>query len=125
MRTAALLLLAATLVTLIVPVRPAPAAAAGEKRKEMKGWELYVWEEEKEWVFSLLPGTNRLKTQEEIRRDPVKGTEAIKAKLDELAAGQYVSVRGKSHDQPAPKEPADELVKYGKQIGLKMTAQRE
>lgn len=41
---------------------PAPAAAG-----ELKGYELYSWKgEQSQWLYALLPGTNRLKSEDEI-----------------------------------------------------------
>ena len=48
----------------------------------MKGWELYVWQQDGDTYFSLLPGTNRLKTDAEIAAAAVKGFDAIKPKLE-------------------------------------------
>jgi hypothetical protein len=33
----------------------------------MKGYELYSWQQDGQWVFSLLVGTNREKTLDEIQ----------------------------------------------------------
>jgi len=59
-----------------------------------KGVELYSWKDAKsgEWLFSLLPGTNRMKTYKEVT-DPllaIKGTEALKKNLSKLAVGEQV-----------------------------------
>ena len=59
----------------------------------MKGYELYSWEKDGTWYFSLLVGTNRLKTVEEIQ-DPataLKGFDDLKPVLESLASGQYIS----------------------------------
>ncbi len=32
----------------------------------MKGYEIYSWQEDEEWVFKLITGTNRQKTIDEI-----------------------------------------------------------
>ena len=56
----------------------------------MKGWELYIWQQGGDTYFSLLLGTNRLKTDAEITAAAVKGFDAIKPKLDELKAGEMV-----------------------------------
>ncbi len=49
-----------------------------------KGYELYAWNESSEVLFTLITGTNRLKTAEEIRTAP--------AVVD---ANRFVVVRGK------------------------------
>jgi hypothetical protein len=59
----------------------------------MKGYELYSWESDGTWYFSLLVGTNRLKTLEEIQ-DPavaLQGIDELKPVLESLASGQYLS----------------------------------
>lgn len=46
----------------------------------MKGYELYSWESDGEWQFSLLVGTNRLKSAEEITTQAV----SVDVIIDEL-----------------------------------------
>jgi len=64
---------------------------AGDLRS-MKGFELYSWQAEGDWVFALVVGTNRLKTYEEIASPEVrlKGLDALKRELDRLAPGEWV-----------------------------------
>ena len=85
-----------------------------------KGWELYVWQKDGDTYFSLLEGTNRLKTDDEISKAAVKGIDAIKPKLDELKPGQEVFLSGKKLLTQPPKEQAAPVVEYGKKIGLKV-----
>ena len=68
----------------------------------MKGYELYSWPMEGEWFFTLVTGTNRLKSYEEITsgenvlteagwvKITVSGNDAIKAALSRLPAGEQV-----------------------------------
>jgi hypothetical protein len=70
-----------------------------------KGYELYSWpaEEGDEWHFTLITGTNRLKTYEEIVsaedivsesgwvKVSVTGTEDLKALLGQLPGGESVT----------------------------------
>jgi hypothetical protein len=54
---------------LLVPgcLRPAALKPAGDPLPaSMKGYELYTWNDGGETWFSLLPGTNRLKTPDEV-----------------------------------------------------------
>jgi len=71
-----------------------PAAGAERAPKpEMKGVELYSWKPEgKDWHFSLLRGTNRLKTTEEITHpdNAIVGVAALKKRLTRLAEGESV-----------------------------------
>ena len=61
--------------------------------ESMKGYELYSWQEGGKWKFSLLVGTNREKTLEEIQSAEVvvTGVEALTATLKQIPAGQYVT----------------------------------
>jgi hypothetical protein len=58
----------------------------------MKGWELYSWPNGKEWDFSFLPGTNRLKTYEEVisNKIVVCGVDSLKMLLDKFPAKEYI-----------------------------------
>ncbi len=85
----------------------------------MKGWELYVWIRDGEMHFSLLPGTNRMKTADEITKAEVKGIEAIKPKLDELKAGESVFIHGRQLLEQPPAEQGREVAAYCKKIGQK------
>jgi hypothetical protein len=69
---------------------------ADEKREEkprFKGVELYSWKEKGgDWVFALLDGTNRLKTEEEVKaaRNQIRGAAELKKRLARLAVGEQV-----------------------------------
>ncbi len=91
----------------------------------MKGWELYIWRKDGDTYFALLPGTNRLKFDDEISKAAVKGIDAIKPKLDELKPGQDVFVVGKKLMEPPSKDQAAPVVEYGKKIGLKVQGQSQ
>ena len=58
----------------------------------MKGYELYSWKIKGHWYYSLLPGTNRLKTYEEIAAPSVVRRDAagLKAELQKLPKGEEV-----------------------------------
>jgi hypothetical protein len=59
----------------------------------MKGYELYSWQSDGNWFFSLLIGTNRMKTIEEIT-DPVvqlEGVDSLKEQLAKLPSREFVS----------------------------------
>ncbi len=58
----------------------------------MKGYELYSWKVRGEWHFSLLVGTNRIKTRSEITSTKVrvKGIKALKKKLNRLPKNEQV-----------------------------------
>ena len=108
-----------------------PAAGAGDlgvdkapatrpaSLESMKGWELYVWQDQGETFCSLLEGTNRNKSDDEITKAAVKGINAIKPKLDELKAGEWVSISDRQGDNKPPKDAAREVADYCRKIGLK------
>ena len=58
----------------------------------MKGWELYSWPNGKEWEYSILLGTNRLKTYEEVisNKIVVCGKDSLKMLLDKFPAKEYI-----------------------------------
>ena len=58
----------------------------------MKGYELYSWKLRGEWYFSLLTGTNRLKSRREVMsaRRRVKGIKALKILISRLPEGEEV-----------------------------------
>lgn len=68
---------------------PAPFSAA-EPLRSFKGWELYSWQEDGEWVFAVLIGTNRSKNAGEIRKAELSGIEALQRTLEQLAPGQQI-----------------------------------
>jgi hypothetical protein len=84
LRQATLACLTALLISLI--------AFGQEPQASGKGYELYSWKDKGHWYYSLLPGTNRLKSYEEItepgtvRRD----TEGLKSELQKLSKGDEV-----------------------------------
>jgi peptidoglycan/xylan/chitin deacetylase (PgdA/CDA1 family) len=94
------------------------AARAAGTQTSMKGWELYIWPQEGETYFSLMAGTNRLKTDEEIAQAAVKGIDATKPKLNRLKAGQHVFVRGRRLSDRAPGDHAKAVAEYCAKIGL-------
>jgi hypothetical protein len=61
--------------------------------ESMKGYELYSWQDGGQWKFSLLVGTNREKSLDEIKSaDAVlSGVDALKSALERMPEGQYVT----------------------------------
>ncbi len=69
----------------------------------MKGYELYSWQEEGQWHFTLITGTNRNKTLEEITtgedigpedgwvRIHAIGVDEVKTLLSRVPEGEFVS----------------------------------
>jgi hypothetical protein len=61
-------------------------------RGQMKGMELYSWSEDGKWIFVLLDGTNRLKSEQEVKQSPKRSetTTALESRFMELAKGETV-----------------------------------
>jgi hypothetical protein len=61
--------------------------------ESMKGYELYSWQDGGQWRFSLLIGTNREKTVEEIKSAGVllAGVDELEAVLAQIPSGQYIT----------------------------------
>ena len=94
-------------------------------QKSFKGWELYSWKNRTSstWNFSLLRGTNRLKTETEIKSPEVtKDINSIKAQLQNLTPHEHVSwsigeIDGLGY--PA-QDVVDDLMKTGLNRGIKI-----
>jgi len=109
-----------------------------ELPRSFKGYELYSWEEEGQWHFTLITGTNRIKTIEEITskgdfisetgwvKIQVVGADAIKDVLSRLLEGESVFWCDELHIgqstetdlQLPPEQIADAIEEYAKQCGL-------
>jgi hypothetical protein len=106
--------------------------------RSMKGYELYSWEEDNQWHFTLITGTNRTKTMEEITSEDdyvsktgwvkihVVGADAIKDVLSQLPQGEPVFWCDELHigqtaeiDLKLPPGPiVDTIREYAEQCGL-------
>jgi hypothetical protein len=69
--------------------------------------------------YSLMVGTNRLKSDDEIGGAAVKGFDAIKGQLDQLKKGESVFIHGRRLGEQAANEPAKAAANYCEKIGLK------
>ncbi len=58
----------------------------------MKGWELYSWPNGNDWNYSLLGGTNRLKSYEEVTGNSiiVHGMDSLKMLLDKIPENENI-----------------------------------
>ena len=85
------------LVILIVPLLSACGTASQSTPtpfpESMKGYELYSWQDGNQWYFSILVGTNREKTLDEIKSaDTVlQGIDALTSALEQMPAGQNIT----------------------------------
>ena len=110
----------------LIALAAAFSAAAADRAAtpEFKGMELYSWKPAgKDWHFSLLIGTNRLKTDEEIRKpeQTIVGVKELKKRLAKLAEGENVAWRNLAKE-PFPQELARALKTFCD--GIKVTLDR-
>ena len=83
--------------------------------ESMKGYELYSWQDGNQWKFSLLVGTNREKTLDEVKSTDtvLLGMDALKSTLEKVSSGQYITWSSKEDLS----FPPDEIIKQVEQIG--------
>lgn len=106
----------------------------------MKGYELYSWQADNQWHFTLITGTNRNKTLEEITsgenvvtedgwvRIHAQGVDALKAVLHRLARDENVfwadnrwpPMQGSAMTLP-PTAVVDEIKDYCEQLELSLS----
>jgi hypothetical protein len=113
--------------------------------RSFKGYELYSWEEEGQWHFTLITGTNRIKTIEEITskgdfisetgwvRVQVIGVNAIRSVLSKLHQGEEIVwlARPRSGQTPPgdvalmfpPEQIIDSIKEHAEQSGLDLLVQ--
>jgi len=73
------------------------ATANGQvPQQSIKGYELYSWKVKGKWHYSLLAGTNRTKTYDEIISNNTEriGSEALEAELKKIPKGEEVFWKG-------------------------------
>lgn len=93
MRTKPSLFFVLLLAVLLSSCRTAAQPVATLPAESMKGYELYSWQEDSQWKFSLLIGTNREKTLEEIRASDttLDGVDALRSTLEGISPGQNIT----------------------------------
>lgn len=91
----------------------------------MKGYELYSWQVGGEWYFSLLEGTNRLKTYSEVTADTVavKGIESMMRKLERLPKYEQVfwNIQNLPNLTMPPEETINQIKEYCVKSGIDLT----
>ena len=94
--------------------------AATPLGESMKGYELYSWQEGNQWKFSLLVGTNREKTLDEIKSADVvlSSMDALQSKLEEIPAGQYITWSSKETLALPPEDIIKQVEQTCKDEGL-------
>ena len=99
------------LVLMFVAVGCSVAPVIREEKPAFKGMELYSWRPDgQDWHFSVLEGTNRDKTMEEITAPEVTivSMAALKKRLARLAIGENVFWRNLAQE-PVPEEVETDL----------------
>lgn len=93
----------------------------------MKGWELYSWAKGNDWKYSILMGTNREKTYDEVitNKVAVTGKDSLKMLLDKFPSKEEIFWMGKGADDWAKlsfpdQNTIDEIVNYAKQKELSL-----
>ncbi len=98
------------------------ANGTGIAQTAFKGIELYSWRPATGiWHFSLLIGTNRTKTIEEITDQTVAiiSVEELKKKLGQLPKGENVFWLNYAKE-PVPKKIVKDLTEYCKSLGINL-----
>jgi len=114
MKTIQSLLFAILLGLLLAGCGTAVQPTAIQLAESMKGYELYSWQDGSQWKFSLLVGTNREKTLDEIKSTDtvLLGVDALKSALEKISSGQYVTWSSKD----TLSFPPDDIIKQVEQI---------
>jgi len=97
----------------------------------MKGWELYSWKNGDDWNYSILIGTDRLKSYDEVKTNEiiVTGEDTLKMVLDKFPEGEIITWIGQGwlkrcwgnnyYDLSLPPEEIiDEIKQFCSQINL-------
>jgi hypothetical protein len=88
--------------------------------ESMKGYELYSWQEDDQWNFALLVGTNREKTLEEIKAEEtiLRGVDALTGALEQMPAGQYITWSSQETLSFPPEDLVEQIEKVCADQGL-------
>jgi hypothetical protein len=93
----------------------------------MKGYELYSWASGNDWKYSILMGTNREKTYDEVTTNNVAvvGKDSLKMLLDKFPVNEEIFWRAGGTGEWAnlsfpDQHTVDELVNYAHQKELKL-----
>jgi hypothetical protein len=115
-----LLVFLATACQLRNPLIPEPGVDS------MKGYELYSWEKDGEWFFSILVGTNREKTLEEIQSTDatLQGVDELIAALKSIPAGQYITWSAFDPLAFPPEDMIQQVAEFCTEHGLELSTTR-
>jgi 1-deoxy-D-xylulose 5-phosphate reductoisomerase len=94
--------------------------AATLPAESMKGFELYSWQEGSQWKFSLLTGTNREKTLDEIQSTStaLNGVEGLRSTLGAISPGQTITWSAKEPLSFPPEEILQQVEQICRDEGL-------
>jgi len=94
-----------------------PSTPFGES---MKGYELYSWWDGTTWKFSLLVGTNREKSLDEIKSADVvlSSVDALETALQQMPAGQYITWSSKEMLSFPPQDIIEQVENICEEQGL-------
>ena len=90
--------------------------------ESMKGYELYSWKEDGQWYFSVLLGTNREKTLQEIQASEarLKGLEELQPLLESIPVGQYMTWLSRESLAFPPEETIKHVQEICQKQGLEL-----
>ena len=120
MKTTRTLLFAILLGLLLSGCGTAPQSTGTPFAESMKGYELYSWQDGGQWKFSVLVGTNREKTLDEIKTADVvlSGVDALKSTLEKMPAGQYITWSSRETLSFPPEDMRNQIEQACKDKGL-------
>jgi hypothetical protein len=120
MKTIRTLLFAILLGSLLSGCGTAAQPTATPFAESMKGYELYSWQEGGQWKFSLLIGTNREKTLDEIKSANVvlSGVDALTSTLEKIPTGQYITWSSRETLSLPPEDIRSQVEQVCKDRGL-------
>lgn len=126
MKTIRIILFIISVGTLLAGCGTSSQPTATPFPESMKGYELYSWQDDGQWKFSILVGTNREKTLDEIKSADVtlSGVNALTSALEKIPAGQYITWSSRE----TLSFPPDDILSQVKQVcqdkGLKLNIGR-
>jgi len=123
MKTVQAFLFVILLGSLISGCGPSPEPPATPFPESMKGYELYSWQDGNQWKFSILVGTNREKTLDEIKSAYVvlSNVEKLKSTLEYFPSGQYVTWSSRETLSFPPEEVIQQVQQTCEDEGLILT----
>ena len=106
----------------VTPTLP-PQPVSTLEAHYMKSYELYSWQSDGVRHFSVLIGTNKMKTLDEITNAAMRlnGVQALKDQFKRLAAGEFVTwsvLQGGPAMALSPDEVVSDIRAYCAQLGL-------